>query len=97
MFEIHIYVDPLKKALQALWAVGLCGGIGLMLAQVGVTDTARYGPSFLSTCCAEFMEMVGYLLLLHYRMNLLLCTWLPIRQLSGWSGRYSLRSRVCFV
>ena len=39
LFEIHIYVDPLKKALQALWAVGLCGGIGLMLAQVGVKDT----------------------------------------------------------
>ena len=59
LFEIHIYVDPLKKALQALWAVGLCGGIGLMLAQVGLADTVRpRPPSYLATCCTtEFMEM----------------------------------------
>ena len=51
----------------------------------------------LATCCAELMEMMGYLLLVrYYRTNLLHCTWLPIRQQSGWSGHCSLRSLVCF-
>ena len=42
--------------------------------------------------------MMGYLLLVrYYRTNLLHCTWLPIRQQSGWSGHCSLRSLVCFL
>mmetsp|Transcript_23869 Transcript_23869/g.52277 ORF Transcript_23869/g.52277 Transcript_23869/m.52277 type:complete len:280 (-) Transcript_23869:96-935(-) len=30
---IHIYVDPLKKALQLMWAVGLAGAAGIMVMQ----------------------------------------------------------------
>lgn len=31
---IHIYVAPLKRFLQALWALGVAGGLYLMLTQV---------------------------------------------------------------
>lgn len=29
LFLIHIYVTPIKRALQALWAVGVLGSVGL--------------------------------------------------------------------
>ena len=32
---IHIYVKPLKRFLQLLWATGLAGSLYLMATQVG--------------------------------------------------------------
>lgn len=34
LVQIHIYLDPLKKALQVLWAVGVLGSLYLMATQV---------------------------------------------------------------
>ena len=33
---IHIYVKPIKRLLQALYAVGLAGGLYLMATQVNM-------------------------------------------------------------
>lgn len=33
---IHIYVTPLKRFVQALWAVGTVGGLSIVATQVGV-------------------------------------------------------------
>eukprot|EP00955_Chlamydomonas_euryale_P063227 358600-Chlamydomonas_euryale.AAC.1 len=33
LVQIHIYMAPIKRALQALWAVGAAGTVGIMLMQ----------------------------------------------------------------
>lgn len=42
LVQIHIYLDPLKKALQVLWAVGVLGSLFLMATQVS-TDMVQSG------------------------------------------------------
>lgn len=37
LFLIHIYVAPLKRFLQLLWAVGVLGGISIMATQVRIS------------------------------------------------------------
>jgi uncharacterized integral membrane protein len=67
--QIHIYVDPLKKALQALWLLGLAGTLGLMAAQD--TPAAVYvaehpvavwlvGPMFAALTGVAFKEGLCY-------------------------------------
>lgn len=36
LFLIHIYVAPLKRFLQLLWAAGVIGGISIMATQVSI-------------------------------------------------------------
>jgi uncharacterized integral membrane protein len=31
LYLIHMYVDPIKKAMQAMWAVGFAGSVGIAL------------------------------------------------------------------
>ncbi len=34
LYLIHIYVTPLKRFLQLLWAAGVIGGVSIMASQV---------------------------------------------------------------
>ena len=49
---IHIYVAPIKRFLQALWALGFCGGLFLALTQAR-SASCFVGSSSLSclACC----------------------------------------------
>lgn len=67
--QIHIYVDPLKKALQALWLLGLAGTLGLMVAQdppaaayVAANPLAVWliGPMFAALTGVAFKEGLCY-------------------------------------
>ena len=45
--EIHIYVSPLKKALQLFWFLGLVGGIGIMVIQVIIDLITSLHPTYI--------------------------------------------------
>ena len=40
---IHMYVDPIKKAMQAMWAVGFAGSVGIALTTGKDTGGGRRG------------------------------------------------------
>lgn len=48
LVQIHIYLDPLKKALQVLWAVGVLGSLYLMATQVSTGMIQALGVNMFS-------------------------------------------------
>ena len=48
---IHIYVTPIKRFLQALWAAGFCGGLLLALTQARNISSVLPGPEIIQFQC----------------------------------------------
>lgn len=71
LLQIHIYLDPLKKMLQALWAVGFAGILFLMLSQPDSSSVPAFvvsnpsavwlvGPMFAALTGVAFKEGLCY-------------------------------------
>ena len=50
LYLIHIYVTPIKRTLQLLWAAGVIGGTALMVTQVCILWAARLKATFSNFC-----------------------------------------------
>lgn len=50
-FLIHIYVTPLKRFLQAMFALGTIGGLYLMTSQVCIQSSSTLGLLCMAGMC----------------------------------------------
>jgi len=57
LYLIHIYVSPLKRALQAFWLAGTLGMLYIMATQVRTAQCVLQGSSgFLIQSCLRILE-----------------------------------------
>ena len=69
LYLIHMYVDPIKKAMQVMWAVGFAGSVGIAVttgeavpAYVAHPPAAVWlvGPMFAALTGVAFKEGMCY-------------------------------------
>eukprot|EP00890_Picochlorum_soloecismus_P005795 jgi/Picsp_1/6216/NSC_03570-R1_protein len=71
LVQIHIYVTPIKRALQSLWLAGVLGSLWILVAQSGTSSVLDYvvqnrwgvwitGPMFAALTGMAFKEGLCY-------------------------------------